>query len=324
MTSSAKDQVTRLLALVPYLQNRQGRPLREVAADFGLEPEQLRKDLQVLWMCGLPGLGPGDLIDLNFESFEDDADGRVRIGNADYLTRPLRLGSTEAAALTVALRTLRDSGGEAPREVIDRVLDKLERAAADAGPAPVGAGERELPADMVDTRRSLESAIRADRQVELTYYVPARDEAGVRTVDPLAVFGHDGHVYLDAWCHVAGGRRTFRLDRIDTVTTLGAPRERADQPPLDLSSGIFTAGPDDTEVRLALTPSARWIVDYYPVTSVEETGDGGLEVALAVSDERWLVRLVLSLAPDVHVLAPQAYAEAVNSRARHTLLHYGG
>ena len=66
-------------------------------------------------------------------------------------------------------------------------------------------------------------------------------------------------------------------DRIH-IDLLGAPRERADQPPLDLSSGIFTAGPDDTEVRLALTPSARWIVDYYPVTSVEETGDGGLEV----------------------------------------------
>ncbi|HEX7738651.1 MAG TPA: YafY family protein [Marmoricola sp.] len=314
--------MTRLLALVPYLQKRQDRPLREIAADFGLEPEQLRRDLQVLWMCGLPGLGPGDLIDLNFESFEDDPDGQVRIGNAEYLTRPLRLGSTEAAALTVALRTLRDSGGEAPRDVIDRVLDKIERAAADAGPAPVGAEERAVPDEIVGVRRALEAAISADRQVSITYFVPSRDEASARTVDPLAVFGHDGHTYLDAWCHLAQGRRTFRLDRIDAVTTLEATRARSDEPPLDLSDGLFSAGPDDVEVRLAVAPRARWVADYYPVTAVAESADGGLEVTLAASDERWLIRLVLGLAPHVRILAPASLATAVSDRARAALAHY--
>ena len=35
--SGARDQVTRLLALAPYLQARGGVPLSEVAADFGVE-----------------------------------------------------------------------------------------------------------------------------------------------------------------------------------------------------------------------------------------------------------------------------------------------
>ena len=53
--AGARDQVSRLLALVPYLQARADVSLAQAAADFGVSPDQLRKDLKVLWMCGLPG-----------------------------------------------------------------------------------------------------------------------------------------------------------------------------------------------------------------------------------------------------------------------------
>ncbi|MDO5500054.1 MAG: protein pafC, partial [Propionibacteriaceae bacterium] len=58
---SSPDQVPRLLSLVPYLQRRPGARVSDVAAEFGITPVQLRKDLAVLYMCGLPGLLPGDL-----------------------------------------------------------------------------------------------------------------------------------------------------------------------------------------------------------------------------------------------------------------------
>ena len=79
-------------------------------------PDQICKDLKVLWMCGLPGLTPDKMIDVDFEAIEDDPDGVVRIDNADYLARPVRLGSSEASALIVALRALREgSPGVLPR-----------------------------------------------------------------------------------------------------------------------------------------------------------------------------------------------------------------
>lgn len=119
----AREQVTRLLALVPYLQAREVS-LRELARDFGVTPAQAVRDLRVLWMCGLPGLGPGDLIDIDFEAFEDDPDGIVRLDNAEYLDRPLTLGRTEAAALVVALRTLREAAAPETAAIIDRALAK--------------------------------------------------------------------------------------------------------------------------------------------------------------------------------------------------------
>jgi len=316
----ARAQVTRLLAMVPYLQNRGGVSLREIATDFGVTTSQVRKDLNVLWFCGLPGLGPGDLIDLNFEPLAADEEGIVKVSNAEYLQRPLRLGSTEASALTVALRTLRESSTDATREVIDRVLDKLERAAED--PAPIGTGPLTEPPRVSATRRALTAAIAGDRQVRLDYYVPARDERTERVVDPIAILDVDGFAYLDAWCHRAEGRRTFRLDRIDEALALDSRRQHADQPPLDLGTGLFNPGPESTRVRLRLSAAARWIVDYYPVVDVQECGDGGLQVELRVTEPGWLHQLVLRLAPEVTVLEPVAWADVIRERARATLGWY--
>ena len=130
-TSAAKDQVARLLTLVPYLHAHGQVRLDEAAAALGVTPDQLLADLKVLLMCGLPGGYPDDLIDVDLDALEGpEADGVIRVSNADYLARPLRLTPTEATAIIVALRALRGSASEDTREVVDRALSKLEAAAA--------------------------------------------------------------------------------------------------------------------------------------------------------------------------------------------------
>ena len=52
---AAKDQVARLLRLVPFLHSRGQVSLEEAARVLGVAPEQLEKDLRVLFLCGLPG-----------------------------------------------------------------------------------------------------------------------------------------------------------------------------------------------------------------------------------------------------------------------------
>lgn len=317
--TSTKTQLTRLLALAPYLQTRGEVPLAEVAADFGVTREQILKDLKVLYMCGLPGFGPGELIDINVEALEDDPDGAVRIDNADFLSRPLRLGSNEASALIVALRALLESSSDGSREVVERTLAKLE-AAVETGSTPlVDVQIPEQRPAFQRARADLEQAIRTDRQVRLGYYVPARDETTDRVVDPIAVLREDGRTYLDAWCHLAEDRRLFRVDRITATAVLETPRDTYDLEPRDLSAGLFEPGPDDLRVRLALAPQMRWFEEYYPVLESTETPDGGLEVTLAVSDERWLHRLALRFGHGLTVLEPQELAVRIRSVARDAL-----
>lgn len=321
MSGSARDQVARLLALVPYLNSHPEVALDRAAQDFNVKPEQIVRDLKVLWYCGLPGLGPGEMIDIDMDAFEDDGDGMIRLSNADYLSRPLRLGSSEAAALVVALRAMREGSPPASREVIDRVLAKLEGATAEG----IAGDVVEMPEHVAVSARvgaRLTEAIAGDRQVRLEYYVPTRDETTERVVDPLAVLEAEGHSYLDAWCHLAEARRLFRLDRVSGLEILDQRALGHDVPPRDLSEGLFQPGPDDVLATVRLHRVARWVAEYYPVESQTELPDGGLEVTLLMGDPQWLVRLLMRLTPYAELVGPADLASRVADEARRALALY--
>ncbi|MXG88921.1 WYL domain-containing protein [Nocardioides flavescens] len=336
-SAGAKEQVARLLTLVPYLHAHGEVRLDEAATALRVTPEQLLRDLKVLFMCGLPGGYPDDLIDVDLDALEGEdgvrSDGVIRVSNADYLARPLRLSPTEASAIIVALRALRNGAREATREVVDRALAKLETAAAEGGVTPlVDPGQDAADADQALLARRLQGAADAGRQVRLGYYVAARDEQSERVVDPRGVVPGPGqarsHLYLDAWCHSAEAPRLFRLDRIEHAEVLDTPVATAPEPPRDLADGIFAQASDVTPVTLELDPAARWIVDYYPVevlgSGLDEdvAADAPLRVVITVADERWLTRLLLRLAPHARVVAPAAYAETFTAAAQETLSLY--
>lgn len=321
--SGAREQVGRLLALVPWIQARREVSLEEAAAEFGVKSTQIVKDLKVLWFCGLPGLGMGDLIEVDMDALEGE--GVIRVSNADYLTRPLRLDSGEASALIVALRTLRETAGDEVRPVVDRTLAKLEAAAGDGAAAAAHVDVR-LPAQdaaVAALREDLARAVADRRQVRLDYYVPARDETTERVVDPLQVVAAEGHEYLDAWCHVSEGQRLFRLDRVSSAEVLDSPaQEHPDVAPRDLGEGLFQPSPEDTLATLLLEPEARWVAEYYPVESEEEAGEGRLRVRLRVATPAWLVRLMLRLGPAGRVEEPAELAERVAATACDALANY--
>jgi proteasome accessory factor C len=321
--SSARDQVARLLALVPYIQARREVSLEQAAADFGVRPAQIVKDLNVLWFCGLPGLGMGDLIDVDMDALEGD--GVIRVSNADYLSRPLRLDSSEASALIVALRALREGSDDDVRPIVDGTLRKLEAAAGD-GAAVAAQVDIRLPQDsgrVNELRDRLTRALEERRQVRLDYYVPARDETTERVVDPLRVVSADGNTYLDAWCHLVDDQRLFRLDRISRAEVLDSEVQLHEGVrPRDLADGIFAPSRDDLLVTLRLDPTARWVAEYYPVEELRNERGGGLTVRLRVGDPGWLTRLMLRLGASAEVVDPPEMAERVRGVAAEALAHY--
>ena len=328
MSTGARDQVARLLTLVPWLHSAGGEVrLEDAAAALGTTSQQLLKDLKVLLMCGLPGGYPDDLIDVDLDALEEPGgDGVVRVSNAEYLARPLRLSPTEASALVVALRAVRAGADDRTLEVVDRTLAKLEAAAAEGSVPAVVVDEDAAGSQQAEARvhALLDGAARDRRQVRLTYWTPSRDEVSERTVDPRGVVTHRGHAYLDAWCHSAEAPRLFRLDRVHDAEVLDAPIRTRPVPPRDLATeGLFSSSPGTPLVTLRLAPRAHWVPEYYPVEAVRRRPDGDLEVDLLVADPRWLDRLVLRLAPHARVVGPQEFTESSTAAARDALSLYG-
>ncbi|TKJ32028.1 protein pafC [Blastococcus sp. CCUG 61487] len=310
--------MTRLLALVPYLTARpEGVEMAEAARDFGVPERQLRKDLELLWVCGLPGHGPGDLIDLSFEG------DRVRVTFTAGMVRPLRLTTDEAVALVVALKTLLELPGLVEREAVSTALAKVSAAAghaAEVTPVAVSVDAHE------ETLAIVRDALQRGRALHLHYYVPTRDERTERTVDPMQLLLVDGRWYLEAWCRRVEGVRLFRLDRVDDVAVLD---EAAAPPPQahsrDVENGIYQPEPGSPAVRLRLDRSARWVADYYPVDSATPVDDppGGLAVTLRTADLAWARRLVASLGGSATVDEPAELAAQIASDARAALARYG-
>ena len=321
--TGAKEQVARLLTLVPFLHARGGVRLDEAAAALGVPEKQLVKDLRVLFVCGLPGGYPDDLIDVDLESLtESDGDRVIRVANADYLARPLRLSTNEATALIVALRALRGGAlSEESAEVVDRALAKLEQAAAGAD-VPVALPVEPDELEEAARKAMLQRAVAERRQVELSYFVPARDEESTRTVDPRGVVSHQGVDYLDAYCHSAEAPRLFRLDRIREARVLDTAIASEPVAPRSLAEGLFAPGEQLRTVTLRLAPEARWVTEYYPVEEVRRHADGSLDVDLRVADRRWLRRLLLRLAPYASVIAPDEIAADLRSAAADALRLY--
>lgn len=315
---TSQGQVRRLLSLVPYLREHDGAAMADVARDFGISVKTLRQDLNVLWMCGMPGLTPGDLIDIDMDAV--DGEGVIHLSNADYLTRPLRLAADEALALVLALRTLREVAGTGERAAIDRALDKLERAGA--GPAASAQASVTVTAAADDVRSRVNDGLRRGRQLDLTYDGGSGGQTTRRTVDPLRVFVLEGYGYLEAWCHSAQGLRTFRLDRIPTVTLTDTPAEAHDVQLKDLSTGWFDTLRDAPVVTLRLQPQAAWVAEYYPVKQVLRHDDGTLDVSLHVRDPAWLDGLLLRLGGGARVLAPAAAGLSAARAAQEALDQY--
>ena len=310
-TGGVTERLPRLLSLVPYLLARPGIPVAEAAADFGISEKQLRRDLELLWMCGLPGYGPGDLIDLSF------AGDTVTVTHDAGMRRPLRLTTTEATALLVALRTLADVPGVADTAAVRRAGAKVERAVGDAGLRGVAV---DLTREEAETTAAVRETLEAGRAMRIVYYTAGRDAVSQRTIDPMRLLIVEGRGYLEAWCRRAEAVRLFRLDRVEDVEVLDDPAAPPpDAQPTDVSEGLFRPSAEHRSAVLLLEREARWVAEYYPVDDVVELEGERLRVLMRYADPMWLVRLVLGLGGGARLLEPPELVAEVGRRAREAL-----
>lgn len=313
---SASARLSRLLALVPWLMAHDGVTMAECARHFDVSEEQLEHDLWLLVMCGTPGYGPDQLVDIDFWT-----DGHIHVIDPQTLGRPLRLTGEEATTLLIALRLLAQLPGIDDRESVLSAAAKLEEGASSR------VTSRFVAIDVAvsdEIREAVDVALAEERELTIQYAAATRDEVTTRTIRPLRLLSVDGVNYLEAHCLSAGALRTFRLDRIlttevggpvpvDEIDEASAPAQPAPTVPLSPSS----------TATLLLEPAARWITDvHHGVEQGPPDAQGRTRVQVPVHSLDWGVRLVLSLRGAAVVLEPPELVAAVADAAQKALAAY--
>jgi proteasome accessory factor C len=309
-------RLVRLLNMVPYFQANPRITRAEAAAELGVSAKQLEEDLNQLWMCGLPGYFPGDLIDFEFSG------DTIEVTFSAGIDRPLKLTSPEATGLLVALRALADIPGVVDPQAARSAIAKIAAAAGTVGHDPATAVDEPAP---IESRAAaaVRTAVQYKHALSIDYYSASHDTLTSRVVDPIRVLLIGGQSYLEAWSREAEGVRLFRFDRIVEATELGepaAPPEPALQAPPDTS--LFDGDPALPSAKLRVAPSASWMFEYYPMRDVHELPDGSCEAVMTYASEDWMTRLVLGFGAAVHVVEPQSLAQRVRDAAAAALESY--
>ncbi len=107
MVENAALRAIRLLDLVPYIVAHPGISITELAKEFSISRDEVLKDLNLLFLCGLPGYTPLELIDISFD------EESVVIRDPQNLAAPRNLNESEALIARIALAALEESHTEA-------------------------------------------------------------------------------------------------------------------------------------------------------------------------------------------------------------------
>ena len=294
------EQTARLLDLVPFLISHQGISLADLAAHFKVDIDVIIDDLNTLWMCGLPGYTPLELIDLAFDS------GYVTIRNAAPLAYIRTMSSTEIVSLALGLDLLRETTEKLSVDQSERI-EKLSQRLRDQ----VG-GQITIISSSHTTNRSLIARSITQRvPVRMTYYSAHSDAQSERVVSAYDFFHEEDVEYFRGYCHSAQGMRTFRVDRIVAVSFA------------DVAAVIPAHQPHQQEkIRVGATVRAldRTSAEAFRLDFAEL--EVGSSVTLEAFSPEWLVRAIMAGAASLVVEEPSEFRLLVHQSVEATMALY--
>ncbi len=308
----AQDKLAFLLALVPYLMDRDRVSVAEAAEHFGVDRAAMRDAVRLIAVSGVPGetnaYQPGDLFDIAWDDFEEN--DQIVLTHQVAIDDSPRFSAREAAALIAGLQYLSALPENADRDVIGSLMAKLARGASGA-PSQVAVARTETD----ETLALIRDAVSAGTQVEFDY-LNSRGERERRRVDPLRIESVDQDWYLRGWCHLRTAIRTFRLDRIEDIVATEDPiTSRPGE--LKLPETLFEPTPDDLLVTVRISASAVPLIeDYIPEGAKRTEEDGFVTTSVRVAHFHGLKRLVAGLSGVLTVLDPPEARRVVAEWAR--------
>jgi proteasome accessory factor C len=294
-------RVTRMLGLVTYLEREGEATVEELAAHFGVTTAQVRRDVELLWVSGVPGHEPQDLIDFDGWAFDE---GIIRLTNSQGVGQ-VRLSPREGVALIGALSAV-VAGGVAP-EAAHTALAKLVEAVADKDAV------RSVTTGSVDpaVAATLRDAVEAGVVVDVGY-ADANDRRTSRVIEPHRIVVIDGTPYVECFCRRAGDYRTLRVDRIISAE-MGT--ESVTAPASEVAGFSLIA---NFEAEVVADAHARWLLESFPGVRVEE-GDGTVTARFGVADVSAIAGQLLVIGTALKSVDPEPLARELSRQARAVL-----
>ena len=299
--ASPLERTSRLLDLVPYINTHQGISLIDLAKVFEVSTDQMISDLTTLWMCGLPGYTPLELMDLDFES------GYVTIRNAPTLAKPRSITHEEGVALVLGLDVLRSTISPEREDLIDAIGSLSQRIARLVN-LPLALSASSVISPEVTT--SIREAIAHRSGLKISYHSLYKDEISSRIVLPLELLESQGYLYLHAYCFTALDFRHFRVDRVQSTET--AEVEKPSTAP--------AVNPEKIGYELKVHRPTRDVAERFEAPNLEL---GSVFKASSFS-HHWIARSTLASGGAVELLSPSEMRSEIARRAETILNRYEG
>ena len=305
MVENAALRAIRLLDLVPYIVAHPGISITELAKEFSITRDEVLKDLNLLFLCGLPGYTPLELIDISFD------EESVVIRDPQNLAAPRNLNESEALIARIALAALEESTPRTSSAYLQIVALREKIAKAFSSSIPASAITFTLDKERA-TLEAIEAAIMQELDLEITYNNVTKDSSSRRSITPISIIAEDKRTLVSAYCHSAKALRTFNLAQISEVSNK-ARIVRADLERLEDSRGSSAEVIIKSEDSSFLSENA---------SSLKELSKSCYQID--IFQPEWIVRSVLAGVDSIELAKPLELRAEIAERANRALLAYKG
>jgi proteasome accessory factor C len=302
MVEAAGKRALRTMDLIPFIVENPACSIRSLAEKFSVSEDQIEKDLQLIFLCGLPGYTPYELIDIVFDN------GIVTVIEPQVLDRPRKFSKSEMVVIVLGLRILSELYPADSTQMLK--LEKLIAKISALVPTYVSKQTgKSLNSSLL---KDLNRAINQSLSLDIEYSSVSKDQITKRNILPLELYLLNGAMYLRAIDIAQSSERVFRADSI-RITSIGSV--------VSVQNGSNEE--KVSEVSLIVDGSKKLFMERNSsiIKSVEDSKKG-FKVNVMVSNIEWLKRCILSNSPGISVVAPLDLATQIKKEARAILAMY--
>jgi proteasome accessory factor C len=302
MVETAGKRALRTMDMIPFILENPGCSIKNLAEKFAVSEDQVQKDLELIFMCGLPGYTPYELIDIVLDN------GIVTVIDPQVLDRPRRFSKNELVVVILGLRILSElyATDSTQSNKIEKLISKVSAL------VPTYVSNQVAKSLDSDLLKDLNRAVNQNLNLDIEYFSISKDEKTRRNILPLELYLLNGILYLRAIDVALSAERVFRSDSIK-ILNIGS----------SVNMQIDPTDENATQVSLVVKNSKKLFMERNSsiINSCEEAKDG-FKISVLISNMHWLKRSILSNSPGIKVSAPLELATQIKQEAKAILAVY--